>query len=341
MKSIDRQVVLKNGDTFPSIIRGVWQLSQGHLTQSQSCSESDPIRDAVRLGFNTFDCADIYVGAEALLGEVRQELGAQSVRFHTKYVPDLDQLSQLSQSYTESIIDRSLKRLRVECLDLVQFHWWDYQQHFYLDALGHLKDLQKKGKIRAIGLTNFNSAHLEEILRSGFDIVSIQLQASLVDKRGQGRMSDLCRHHQVRMFGYGALLGGFMSSNWIGKTEPMLEDLPNRSLIKYKLLIDDWGGWDRFQSYLQLIAALAKKYQATMGQIAIQAVLQLHIVDAVIVGLSSTNYKAQNQELLNSVQFTPDDLFQLMDWKCPLDGDVYELERQGKHAKIMRYNANK
>ena len=65
---------------------------------------------------------------------------------------------------TTKIIDRSLKRLGVERLDLVQFAWWDYQFPRYVETAVHLADLQKQGKIRFIGVTNFDAAHLQEIL---------------------------------------------------------------------------------------------------------------------------------------------------------------------------------
>ena len=50
----------------------------------------------------------------------------------------------------------SLTRMGVERLDLLQFHWWDYKNDGYLDALQHLSDLQQEGKIRHLALTNFD-----------------------------------------------------------------------------------------------------------------------------------------------------------------------------------------
>ena len=89
-----------------------------------------------------------------------------------KYVPDLDILADVTFNHTESIIDRSLRRLNRDALDLVQFHWWDYNVPGYVEvALGLLK-LKEKGKIRNIGVTNFDAPHLKEIVDAGVPIVS-------------------------------------------------------------------------------------------------------------------------------------------------------------------------
>ena len=148
----------------------------------------------------------------------------------------------------------------MDCLDLVQFHWWDYRIPRYKDALEHLSRLREKGKIRAIGVTNFDSAHLLEIVEAGFEILSIQLQASLLDRRAQGRMKEICEAREIRRLGYGSLLGGFLSSRWIGQAEPDTDSLQNRSLKKYQLVIEDWGGWERFQAFLRFLARLAVKH---------------------------------------------------------------------------------
>ena len=97
----------------------------------------DPAGDMIAFadaGITTFDCADIYTGVEDMIGEFRQRYrdaarrcGAQAAfKVHTKFVPDLDMLPRITKAYVEGVIDRSLQRLRMERLDLVQFHWWDY-----------------------------------------------------------------------------------------------------------------------------------------------------------------------------------------------------------------------
>ena len=96
-------------------------------------------------------------------------------------------------------------------LDLLQFHWWDYADNRYLDALKHLADLRDAGRIRHLALTNFDTERLAVIAEHGIRIVSNQVQYSLVDRRPDARMAAWCREHDVTLLAYGTLLGGLLS----------------------------------------------------------------------------------------------------------------------------------
>lgn len=321
-----------------TIIRGCWQLSAGH---SQREINIDPVLDAIKCGFTTFDCADIYLGVEELLGKVAQALPQQKLRIHTKFVPDLNRLRKLDRKYVEDIIDRSLRRLQVECLDLVQFHWWDWEIKNYLFAMEFLSELKAKGKIAEIGLTNVNRKHLEEICEH-FEVDSLQVQVSLFDRRVEQGVRQFCDKKNIKVFAYGSLLGGFVNEKWLDKEEPELSQLENRSLVKYKLLIDSACGWEEFQRRLPLLNKLANKYQCEMANIAVAALLQSKRADAVIIGLSLQNFSVQNRNLAKIPLLEAQDLQEISTWPCHLHGDVYDEERneQGTHAKVMKRNLN-
>ncbi len=320
-----------------NIIRGCWQLSVGH---SQQNSGIQPIVDAVECGFITFDCGDIYLGVEELLGNVSKTT-RKKLRIHTKFVPDLNHLKDIDRKYVENIIDRSLKRLQVERIDLVQLHWWDWEVNNYLSTMEFLSELKAKGKIAEIGLTNVNSKYLLEFL-GYFDIASLQVQISLFDRRAERGIEQLCREKNIKIFGYGSLLGGFINEKWLAKEEPALEQLTNRSLVKYKLLIDAACGWKEFQRRLFVLSELAAKYRCEMANIAIAALLQAKRTDAVIVGLSPQNFAAQNRSLAHLPLLEAQDLQEITIWACHLSGDAYDEERvkNGAHAKVMKYNLN-
>lgn len=332
------------GDISQSIIRGGWQLMPGHQIATAAEDSLSPILDAIKAGFRMFDCADIYSGVEEALGRARwiDNGGSNPVRVHTKLVPDLDSLSLIDFVDVERIVDRSLKRLRTESLDLVQFHWWDYGVPRYLDVLGYLDRLKAAGKIRAIGLTNFDVTRLKEVFSSGPRIESLQMQYSLLDRRAEREAIPLCKKNGVKVFTYGSLLGGFLSEKWLDAPEPDIQRVQNRSLVKYKLIIDDWGGWARFQIFLKALRQLAEVHKCSIAQVAASAVIDSGMVDSIIVGLSPTNYKVQNAELANLPTLSGEALQNLWGWDCPLEGGVYELERtSGKHAGIMKYNLNR
>lgn len=324
--------------TTSNIIRGGWQLSAGHSGQAMDIR---PILDAIECGFTTFDCADIYLGVEELLGKALQTTSEKNLRVHTKFVPDLDRLQEIDRKYVETIIDRSLRRLQIPSLDLVQFHWWDWEIKNYLSTLEFLSELKADGKIANIGLTNVNKTYLEEI--SGhFDITSLQVQVSLFDRRIEQGVLQLCRKKNIKVFAYGCLLGGFLSEKWLGRDEPTQKQLENRSLVKYKLLIDSACGWQEFQRRLSILNNLAAKYRCKIANIAISALLLSKRADSVIIGLSPQNFVMQNRNLAEIPLLETQDLQEIISWPCNLCGDVYdeERDRRGAHAKIMKYNLN-
>ena len=208
------------------MIKGGWHLAGGHGRIDREQALED-MRLYVQAGITTFDCADIYTGVEALIGEFlrrhREDMARGNlppVQVHTKYVPDLDLLPTLKKRDVESVIDRSLRRLAVERLDLVQFHWWDYDIPGYVEAALHLKALQDAGKIKHIGVTNFDVPHLEEILDAGVPVVSNQVQYSVLDHRPEQGMTKLCGRYGISLLCYGTVAGGFLSDRYLGASEP-------------------------------------------------------------------------------------------------------------------------
>src|SRR5258708_5213132 len=136
----------------------------------------------VDAGITTFDCADIYTGVERLIGSFRRAYPAHAkqVQIHTKFVPDLSDLRSIDRVQVEAIIDRSLTRLGQERLDLVQFHWWDLAMPRYVETALELDRLRRAGKIARIGVTNFDTPRLQELVDAGIPITSHQVQYSLV-----------------------------------------------------------------------------------------------------------------------------------------------------------------
>ena len=95
----------------------------------------------------------------------------------------------MTRRVVEDAISISLTRMGAERLDLLQFHWWDYKNDGYLDALKHLSDLQQEGKIRHLALTNFDTERLSAIADHGVRVVSNQVQYPLIDRRPEVRMA--------------------------------------------------------------------------------------------------------------------------------------------------------
>ena len=326
------------------LIKGCWHLAGGHGEVNQAQAIQD-MAAFVEAGLTTFDCADHYIGVEALIGQFRRaypEL-APKLQVHTKCVPDYDRLTSCDRAYLTGIIDRSLERLGVGQLDLVQFHWWNLAQPGYVEALGILSDLRREGKIAHLGLTNFNTTLTREILDAGIPLVSTQVQYSLLDSRPDQGLIALCQERGVQLLCYGTLAGGLLSDAWLGQAEPT-EPLANRSHTKYKLIIEDFGGWDLFQELLHALQAIATRHGVGLGDVATRWVIDRPQVASAIMGFTSTRYLPATQRI-EALRLDAQDhalLAPLLARRTGPAGDCYDIERdkEGRHGRIMRYNQN-
>ena len=343
------QAELRPGIAISRVIRGNWQLAGGHGTVDAAAA-LDALEAAFDAGLTTFDCADIYTGVEALIGAFRARLIAQrgveaahALKVHTKLVPDLDRLATVSKSYLEGIVDESLRRLGVERLDLVQFHWWDYAVPGAVEALVWLDEIRAAGKINLLGGTNFDTAHTAAILDAGIPLASMQTQYSLLDHRPENGLAALCRSRGVGLLCYGTVAGGFLGDRWLGQAEP-LALLENRSLTKYKLIIDDFGGWALFQQLLRACRAIADRHGVDIATVASRFVLDRPGVTAVIVGGRSPKHARANAAV-GALRLTPQDRVELdavLERRQGPEGDTYALERDrtGRHGAVMKNNLN-
>lgn len=344
------RVELAAGYAISRMIRGGWQLSGGHGDVDRERAVADMF-DFLDRGVTTFDGADIYTGVEEMYGTFREQLrqrkgaeAAKEFKVHTKFVPDLKHLAHVDQGYVEGIIDRSLQRLKVERLDLMQFHWWDYGVPGAIEAARTLKDLQRAGKIEHLGGTNFDTAHTRALLEAGIPLVSMQVQYSLLDARPEHTLAPLAIDKRMGLLCYGTLAGGFLTEAWLGKPEP-LDGLKNRSLIKYKLIIDDFGGWALFQRLLQALDRIARRHGVSISAVATRWVLDRPGVAAVIVG---ARYAQHLEGAIGMFAFALDDddrelIAAVLVERTGPTGDTFELERDrdGRHGRIMKYNLNK
>jgi len=346
---LTERVELAPGYPVSRIINGLWQLSEGH--RSDDVDPQQAVRTMLELvdaGLTTFDCADIYLGVEELLGRLLREMrdahrDPAAIQIHTKFVPDRSALGSLSRSDVTRAVEASLARLGVERLDLVQFHWWDWDQPGFIEVAGWLTDLRDEGKIRCLGTTNFDTPHLGKLLQAGIPIVTNQAQYSLLDRRVDDAMKGLCRVHETRLLCYGVLAGGFLGDRYFGAGEPEPPFI-NRSLTKYRLIIEDFGGWGLLQDLLAVLDAIARRHGASIAVIATRWVLDRDPVAAVMIGARSTAHLEDNLSVF-STRLDAEDRSRieevLRSAKGPI-GDPFELEREpeGRHSDIMWTDLN-
>ncbi|WP_300035199.1 aldo/keto reductase [uncultured Roseobacter sp.] len=280
------------------VLVGLWQVADiekdGDLIDPET--GAGYLEDYVRDGFGTFDMADHYGTSELITGALlRRDTGTRPV-VCTKWCPVP---GAMTPQVVRAGVRERLDRLGTDRVDLLQFHWWSFEHPAWLDALHEMAKLRDEGLIGEIGVTNFDAAHLRLALSDGIPLVSNQVPFSLIDRRAAGPLAELCAASGVRLLGYGTLAGGFLSERWLGRAEP--EDIGDWSKMKYKRFIDTAGGWDVFQSLLEVVAGIAKKHGVSIPNVATRWVLENPAVAGVIIGarLGEAQHSADNRRLFS------------------------------------------
>jgi aryl-alcohol dehydrogenase-like predicted oxidoreductase/enamine deaminase RidA (YjgF/YER057c/UK114 family) len=274
---------LAGGLSIPSIVCGLWQVADIERSGISIDPQrgGDVLQSYVNAGFTAFDMADHYGTAELITANLlrRYATGQRPLAF-TKWCPEP---GPMTAEVVRTGVQERLDRLGVKCVDLLQFHWWSFEHPAWLDALHEIRKLKDEGLVRAIGVTNFDAAHLALALADGIPIVSNQVSFSVVDRRARGALSELCASKGVKLLAYGTLNGGFLSEKWLGKPEP--QDIPDWSKSKYKRFIDAVGGWKIYQDLLATLDKIARVHSVSLSNVASRWVLEQPAVAATIIGV--------------------------------------------------------
>ena len=269
------------------VLNGMWQVSGGHGAIDRERALQSMF-DYLDTGFTTWDLADHYGPAEDFIGQFRRELVAtrgvdslSAVQAFTKWVP---RPGTVTRRLVDDSVEVSLRRMNVDRLDLLQFHWWDYSDPNYLDALTYLAQLQDEGKIAHIGLTNFDTEHLKRVVDHGIKVVSNQVQYSLIDRRPEVQMVQFCQESGIQLLTYGTLGGGLLSEKYLGQPQPIGSTLNTASLSKYAQMVESWGGWALFQELLVALKSISEKHGVSIANVAVRYILDRPRVAGVIIG---------------------------------------------------------
>ncbi len=296
-----QRTLLAPGLEISRLVTGLWQVAD---MERDGCT-LDPDKAAGELaayaqaGFDTFDMADHYGSAEIIAGRflarARAGTAPQGVAF-TKWCPTP---GDMTMQAVRDGVQRSLDRMGLETIDLLQFHWWTFEHLGWLDAMKGLAALREEGRIRHIGVTNFDAQHLRLLVKHGIPVVSNQVSFSVLDRRAAGDMSEVCVENGVRLLAYGTLGGGLVSPRWLGADEP--GELGDWSKMKYKRFVDTIGGWGALQGILRALADVAAKHGASIPNVATRWVLDHPAVAAVIIGarLGEREHRADNLKVFD------------------------------------------
>jgi aryl-alcohol dehydrogenase-like predicted oxidoreductase len=270
---------------------GKWEFAWGHQDDAQSIAA---IHAALDRGVNWIDTAAVYgLGhSETVVGQAVGGLSNPPYIF-TKCSLVWDESGNISHNLQAASIRReaesSLKRMKIDTIDLYQIHWpaWKGNPESATpgsieEAVGELAKLKAEGKIRHIGVSNFDAAQMRRALGVA-PIVSLQPQYSLVARDVEPSILPFALNHSVGVIVYSPMGSGLLSG---AMTRERIAALPE----------DDWRRRSaNFQEPLlsrnlrlvEMLRETGRRHEATAGEIAIAWTLQNRAVTGAIVGVRS------------------------------------------------------
>lgn len=265
----------------PRIFMGLWQFSSPAWGTASRKNIDEGFRRHVDKGFVAYDMADHYGDAEVTFGNFRsKQADANHIFCTTKWC--IFEPTTITQDVVNAAITERLVNINAERLELLQFHWQDYKDKQYVKAAKMIAD---DPRVDNLGLCNFDTEHVEEIIESGVNVVSNQVQFSLIDLRPTFKMAESCRKRKVKLLTYGSLCGGLLAEKWLGVPAPdLFEASMTPSTRKYLEMINVWGGWSLFQDLLTALSTISHKWSVSISTVAVRWVLDHDYVGAVIIG---------------------------------------------------------
>ncbi|MFD4707057.1 aldo/keto reductase [Gottfriedia sp. NPDC058432] len=250
------------------------------------------IKKALDLGINFFDTANVYSDgtSEEFVGRALKDYAnrdeivlATKVYFPMHKGPNG---SGLSRKHIMSEIDKSLKRLGTDYVDLYQIHRWDYNTPIE-ETMEALHDLVKAGKVRYIGASAMyawqflKALHVAE--KNGWTkFVSMQNHLNLIYREEEREMLPLCKEEKIGVIPYSPLASGRLTRDWSNTTLRSETDETQKS--KYGATENT----DRL--VVERVAEIAEKHGVTKSNIALAWLLQKEPVSAPIIGATKTSH---------------------------------------------------
>ena len=249
------------------------------------------VHEALDRGINMIDTAPIYGSgrSESVIG--RAIKGKRSdVIIATKCGLKGEGHSikvDLSAGFIREEIENSLRRLGVEMIDLYQCHWPDKDIPFE-ETFGELQKLIEEGKVRYIGVSNFDKELLIKSLGIA-PIVSNQIQYSLFDRSIEKDLMPICGEKNVSVLAYGALGGGILSGKY--KKPPQMPKGDVKSFF-YKFYREPF--WSKGKELVGVLEEIAATHGVAVSECAISWVLSHTEVASCIVGCRTPEQARMN-----------------------------------------------
>lgn len=298
------------GPSLPHIILGTWAIGGWMWGGTDEKHSIEAIRTSIECGIRAIDTAPAYGNglSEQIVGKAIQSYNRDHLLIATKcgLTWSHNDPSVRKNLKAQSILnecDQSLKRLKVDYIDLYQIHWNDPHTPIE-ESWGALVKLLEVGKVKAIGVCNFSAAELA-IAHSLFPIHTLQSPYSLMRRGIETDILPFCQNNQIALLAYSPLERGLLTGKVGLKTHfptaDHREQSPTFSMHNRKLA----------QEALNKLKPIAEKHQATLAQLILHCTYHMPGITAVLVGARNATQASENAKAL-SLRLTEDERFAIV-----------------------------
>lgn len=284
---MERVQLGRGGPKVSRIGLGMWQASGevwGDDVTDANCIAA--IRASAEHGVNLVDTAEAYGQghSEEVVGRGLAEVGRDRFVVATKLLGSHGRYDHVLRAY-----EGSLRRLGVDAIDVYQVHWPDpWEQLPLRHTMRALKDLQREGKIRHVGVSNFAVRDLEEALShlDGVRIVSNQVRYSMLHREIEEEVLPYCRKEGIAVVAYSPLAQGALTGKYTGGRRPTDRVRSDGRLFREDNLL-------KIDGLLVVMREIAEAHDRTLGQVALNWLLR-HREVVPIPGAKTAEQAAEN-----------------------------------------------
>ncbi len=289
---------LGDSDLHVSVVgMGCWQLDTGHWGSTEA-EVIAAVHAALDCGINLFDTAEGYGRgrSEQILGK------ALADRRDEALIATKISAGNLAVEQIRPHCEASLARLGTDYIDLYQIHWPTRQVPMDR-SMAELVKLQKEGKVRHIGVSNFNCQQMD-LVRSGGNIVSLQPPFSLLWREIEGEILPYCRQHNIGVLPYSPLAQGLLTGRYNRQNRPAPDEGRN-------VLFQIPEAYERCVGAVEQMKPIADAQGVALSQLAIQWVLSTEGVTSALVGARKPD-QVRGNTAASEVQM-PRDVYEKLD----------------------------
>lgn len=259
---------------------------------------------AIANGINLLDTAYVYgLGhSEQLVGQVVKEHRREELVIATKGAHDFSTGREVIRNDPDFItqqVDQSLKRLGVDYIDIYYLHFPDHDTP-KAEAVGALQRLREAGKIRAIGISNFNLDQIKEANADGYvDVVEDEFSLLHQDHLTEG-MLDYLRDHQISFVPYFPLASGLLTGKYVQDVSFPADDIRSQ-IADFKQ-----PRYGKILAAVDQVRPIADRHGAAVAQTILAWYLQNPLITAVIPGAKRAAQVISNAQAMN-IQLTAEE----------------------------------